>query len=67
LMIEREHRLRVRGGMERVYRLCLLQLGGLGMGFRVEHEGIGGNQVSVVLLDNVSCSCRRDARSLPVN
>ena len=54
LMIVKERRLRVRGGLGRVYRLGLRRLGGLHMVSRVSSEVIGESQGSAELLDIVS-------------
>jgi hypothetical protein len=66
LMIVRERRLRVRGEMERVYRLGLHHLGGLRMAFRVSSGVIEGNRGSVELLRIVSSHCQLKLKSLPV-
>lgn len=54
LMIVIERRLRVRGGLGRVYQLGLRRSGGLHMVSRVSSEVIGESQGSAELLDIVS-------------
>jgi len=56
-MIVRERRLRVRGGLGRVFRLGLRRSGGLHMVSRVSSEVIGGSQGSAELLGIVSSHC----------
>lgn len=63
----KERRLRVRGGMERVYRLGLRRLLGLDKGSRVSNVGTGGSRGSVELLHLISPSPILLISGLPVN
>ena len=63
LMIVRERRLRVRGGMGRVYRLGLHHLGGLRMVSRVSSGVIEGSRESAGLLEIVSSHCQLSLRA----
>jgi hypothetical protein len=63
LMIVRERRLRVRGEMERVYRLGLRHLGGSRMVFRVSSGVIEGSRGSAGLLEIVSSHCQLSLRA----
>ena len=63
LMIVKERRLRVRGGMGRVYQLGLHHLGGLRMVSRVWSGVIGGSRGSAGLLGIVSSHCQPRLRA----